>query len=132
MYIATDEKDKNFFEPFREHYNIVFLDDFRHVIPDVNTNYYGMIDQLVSFKSRVFYGTWWSKLSGYVNCMRGYYITKHKLDGYKDGTMNSFYFTPGVSFCCHFHAYDCICLKPDLSDLTAVASLLSPSTFTLP
>ena len=53
-----------------------------------------MIDQLVAYKSRVFYGTWWSTLSGYVNRMRGYYIAKHKLVGYVDGTMKSWYFTP--------------------------------------
>jgi hypothetical protein len=94
LYIATDERDKSFFDIFKEHYDVVFLDDFMHVIADVDTNYYGMIDQLVSYKSRVFYGTWWSTLSGYVNRMRGYYITKHKLEGYKDGTMRSWYFTP--------------------------------------
>ena len=125
LYVATDERDKSFFDVFRKDYDLVFLDDFLHVIPDVNTNvsvtlsalrssehwqrltpmclsphpspqtqYYGMIDQLVSYKSRIFYGTWWSTLSGYVNRMRGYYITKHKLDGYKDGTMDSYYFTP--------------------------------------
>eukprot|EP00804_Cyclotella_cryptica_P021006 CCRYP_009319-RB/>CCRYP_009319-RB protein AED:0.27 eAED:0.27 QI:0/0.6/0.5/1/0.6/0.5/6/31/425 len=94
LYVATDETDKSFFEPFKQKYDVVFLDDFMHVIPDQNTNYYGMIDQLVSYKSRVFYGTWWSTLSGYVNRMRGYYITKHKLEGWQDGTMKSWYFTP--------------------------------------
>ena len=29
----------------------------------------------------------------YVNRMRGYYITKHKLEGWEDGTMKSWYFT---------------------------------------
>jgi hypothetical protein len=94
LYIATDERNKTWFEPFKKHYDVVFLDDFLHVIPDVNTNYYGMIDQLVSYKSRVFYGTWWSTLSGYVNRMRGYYIAKHKREGWEDGTMQSYYFTP--------------------------------------
>ncbi|KAL7480764.1 hypothetical protein ACHAW6_006426 [Cyclotella cf. meneghiniana] len=94
LYVATDETDKSFFLPFKQKYDVVFLDDFMHVIPDLNTNYYGMIDQLVSYKSRVFYGTWWSTLSGYVNRMRGYYITKHKLEGWQDGTMKSWYFTP--------------------------------------
>lgn len=56
--------------------------------------YYGMIDQLVAYKSRVFYGTWWSTLSGYVNRMRGYYIAKHNLEGHLNGTMKSWYFTP--------------------------------------
>jgi len=26
--------------------------------------------------------------------MRGYYVTKHKLDGYLDGSMQSYYFLP--------------------------------------
>ena len=73
---------------------MVFLDDFLDVIPKVNTNYYGMIDQLVAYKSRVFFGTWWSTLSGYVNRMKGYYITKKKLKGYEDGSMYSYYFVP--------------------------------------
>jgi len=94
IYIATDERDKSFFKPFKENYDLVFLDDFLDVIPTVNTNYYGMIDQLVAYKSRVFFGTWWSTLSGYVNRMRGYYITKNKLEGYKDGSMYSYYFFP--------------------------------------
>jgi len=94
VYIATDERDKSFFDPFKEHYDIVFLDDFKHLLPGINTNFYGMLDQLVASKGRVFYGTWWSTLSGYINRMRGYYIAKHKLDGYLDGTMPSYYFFP--------------------------------------
>jgi len=94
LYVATDERKKEFFEPFRKKYDLVFLDDFLDAIPGVNTNYYGMIDQLVAYKSRVFYGTWWSTLSGYVNRMRGYYIAKHGLEGHEDGTMLSWYFTP--------------------------------------
>jgi len=95
LYVATDERNKDFFEPFKQHYDLVFLDDFiQEAIPELNTNYYGMIDQLVAYKSRKFYGTWWSTLSGYVNRMRGYYITKHKEEGWRDGTMQSWYFVP--------------------------------------
>ncbi len=94
IYIATDERDKNFFDPFKKYYDIVFLDDFKHVLKGVNENYYGMLDQLVASKGRVFYGTFFSTLSGYVNRMRGYYIAKHKLEGYQDGTMESYYFHP--------------------------------------
>jgi len=94
LYIATDERDKSFFEPFKEHYDVVFLDDFKEQIKGINTNFYGMLDQLIASKGRVFIGTWWSTLSGYVNRMRGYYIAKHKLDGYKDGAMESYYFYP--------------------------------------
>lgn len=102
LYIATDERDKSFFDPFKKHYEIVFLDDFKHLLTNVNTNYYGMLDQLVASKGRVFFGTWFSTLSGYVNRMRGYYIAKHKLEGYKDGTMESYYFYP-VSLCTFSH-----------------------------
>ena len=87
-------QDLSFFKPFTDNYDVVFLNDFLDVIPEVNTNFYGMIDQLVAYKSRVFFGTWWSTLSGYVNRMRGYYITKHKLEGYKDGSLPSYYFMP--------------------------------------
>jgi hypothetical protein len=102
LYIATDERDKSFFDPFKEHYDIVFLDDFKHLLTNVNTNYYGMLDQLVASKGRVFFGTWFSTLSGYVNRMRGYYIAKHKLDGYIDGTMESYYFYPVSRCSIHF------------------------------
>jgi len=94
LYIATDEKNKSYFMPFKEKYDVLFLDDFKHVLKGVNTNYFGMLDQLVLYKSRVFYGTCWSTFSGYANRMKGYYIAKHKLEGYKDGTMSSWYFTP--------------------------------------
>lgn len=98
IYIATDERDKSFFDPFKEHYDIVFLDDFKHVLNGINENYYGMLDQLVASKGRVFFGTFFSTLSGYVNRMRGYFIAKHKLDGYQDGTMESYYFYPVREF----------------------------------
>ena len=53
-----------------------------------------MLDQLIASKGRVFFGTFFSTLSGYVNRMRGYYIAKHKLDGYEEGTQESYYFFP--------------------------------------
>ena len=65
-----------------------------HILLSLFASFYGMLDQLVASKGRVFVGTWWSTLSGYVNRMRGYYISKHKLDGYLDGTMPSYYFFP--------------------------------------
>ena len=37
LYVATDEKDKEFFRIFMDHYDVVFLDDFRRVIKDVDT-----------------------------------------------------------------------------------------------
>ena len=94
VYIATDEQDKNFFQPLREHYDIVFLDDFKHLLEGLNTNYFGMVDQLVASRGRVFFGTFYSTFTGYINRMRGYHVDTEKLKGWEDGTMNSYYFFP--------------------------------------
>lgn len=94
LYIATDERNKSFFDPLKKKYDVTFLDDYLHLIQGVNPNYYGMLDQLVAYKGRVFFGTWFSTLSGYINRMRGYYSVKHRLDGYEKGVLKSYYFTP--------------------------------------
>jgi GDP-fucose protein O-fucosyltransferase len=52
VFIATDERNKTFFDPLKRHYHIKFLDDFKSKLnpkgfPKTNTNYFGMIDQLV-------------------------------------------------------------------------------------
>jgi hypothetical protein len=94
VYIATDERDKAFFEPFRKHYDILFLDDFKDDIKDLNTNYYGMLDQLIASRSRVFFGTYFSTFTGYINRMRGYHAQKNKLEGYENGLIESYYFVP--------------------------------------
>ena len=60
VYIATDERDKKFFEPLRNHFNVFFLDDFQAELEGVNKNYYGMIDQLVASRGRLFFGCWHS------------------------------------------------------------------------
>lgn len=60
VYIATDERNKQFFDPLRKHYDIKFLDDFMPELGDVNHNYFGMIDQLVASRGRLFYGCWYS------------------------------------------------------------------------
>ena len=98
LFISTDERDKKFFKPFADHYPIFFLDDFKHLFPDLNTNYYGMLDQLIASKGRVFVGTYFSTFSGYINRMRGYYISKYKKPGYEEGTIESYYFTPDKLF----------------------------------
>ncbi|KAL3905536.1 MAG: hypothetical protein SGARI_004414 [Bacillariaceae sp.] len=48
IFIATDERDKKFFDSLRDHYDLLFLDDFKDELKDVNSNYFGMIDQLVA------------------------------------------------------------------------------------
>ena len=67
LYIATDEKDKDFFNELKKHYQVSFMDDYMDLIKDVNPNYYGMLDQLIAYKGEVFFGTWFSTLSAYVN-----------------------------------------------------------------
>jgi hypothetical protein len=68
VYIATDERDKSFFQPLKDHYDVVFLDDFHDELGHhVNTNYYGMIDQLVASRGRTFFGCWFSTFTGYIN-----------------------------------------------------------------
>jgi GDP-fucose protein O-fucosyltransferase len=52
VFIATDEQNKTFFEPLQQRYDVKFLNDFASDLnppgfPKVNTNFYGMIDQLV-------------------------------------------------------------------------------------
>lgn len=94
LYIATDETDKTFFTLLKQYYNVYFLDDFMHLLEGINTNYYGMIDQLVCVKSHLFFGTYRSTFSGFINRLRGYHSVKSHLPGYKDGTLDSWYFAP--------------------------------------
>lgn len=92
VYIATDERKKDFFDPLRKHYDAVFLDDFKEELKGVNTNYYGMIDQLVASRGRIFYGCWFSTFTGYINRLRGYHADDHETEGYKEGIIPSYYY----------------------------------------
>lgn len=60
VFVATDERDQSFFELLKQHYDLVFLDDFHEALGDLNTNYYGMTDQLVASRGRYFVGCWFS------------------------------------------------------------------------
>lgn len=43
IYIATDEKKKDFFLPLKaQQYDVTFLDDYKDLIQGVNPSYYGM------------------------------------------------------------------------------------------
>jgi len=93
VFVATDEKNKDFFKPLREHYDLCFLDDFKHLFEGVNTNMYGMLDQLVASRGRVFYGTYFSTFTGFINRMRGYHADRAKVHN-QNGTIRSYYFLP--------------------------------------
>lgn len=75
LYMASDERNKSFFLPFRKGHRLRFLDDYMDLagLSDVNPNYLGMIDQVVCSKGRVFFGTWFSTFTGYITRMRGYH-----------------------------------------------------------
>jgi len=75
LFIATDERDKSFFEPFKKRFpRIMFLDDFYEMagLSGLNPNYLGMIDQVICTRGRLFMGTWFSTFTGYITRMRGY------------------------------------------------------------
>lgn len=38
VFIATDHQGKPFFQPLADHYDLVFLNDFKDILKDVNTN----------------------------------------------------------------------------------------------
>jgi len=93
VFIATDERDKNFFKPMGEIYDLLFLDDFKNELEGVNSNYYGMIDQIVASRGRIFFGCWFSTFTGYINRIRGYHSVKDKAPGYKNGELpKTFYY----------------------------------------
>jgi hypothetical protein len=93
VYIATDERDKKFFDPLREHYDIVFLDDFHHELEGVNSNLFGMLDQLIASRGHVFVGCWFSTFTGYITRIRGYHSVKNKEPGYEKGELpTTFYY----------------------------------------
>ena len=94
LYIATDEKNKTFFNMFKDRYSVFYLDDFLHLVKDIPPNYYGMLDQVVASRSQTFFGTWFSTFSGYINRMRGYYSVANNLEGNEDGKIRSWYFFP--------------------------------------
>ena len=92
IYIGTDERDRSFFKPLADHYDLVFLDDFKDLIESVNTNFYGMLDQLITSRGRVFHGCWFSTFTGHINRIRGYHSVKDKLPGHEDGALPTTYY----------------------------------------
>jgi GDP-fucose protein O-fucosyltransferase len=75
LYIATDERKKEFFDPIKERHDLRFLDDYMELagLNDLDPNYMGMIDTIVASRGRAFAGTWFSTFSGYINRLRGYH-----------------------------------------------------------
>lgn len=55
-------------------------------------NYYGMIDQLVASRGRLFFGCWFSTFTGYIMRIRGYHSIKDKAPGYEHGELPTTYY----------------------------------------
>ena len=92
-------------------YDVCFLDDFKDLLKEVNTNYYGMLDQIIASKGRTFFGTFFSTLSGYIVRMRGYAAAKNMLrENWNGGLNNTFYFVP-------------VARKMEMSRFTAIRKL---------
>ncbi len=85
-------------KPLKEHCNLVFLKDFEYLFPDLNPNYYGMLDQLIASMGEVFFGTYYSTFTGYINRMRGYHSQNKKAYGHQVGMIDSYYFAPKAHF----------------------------------
>jgi hypothetical protein len=75
LYIATDERNKTFFDDLAAHHTLRYLDDYWEFagLGDLDPNYMGMIDTIVASRGRAFAGTWFSTFSGYINRLRGYH-----------------------------------------------------------
>lgn len=75
LYIATDERDRSFFGPFAEHYDLRFLDDYfeKAGLTNLDPSLLGMVEIAVASRGRLFVGTWHSTFSGYIMRLRGYY-----------------------------------------------------------
>ena len=94
LYIATDERNKSFFEGFHQHYQVYFLNDFKKELEGIHLNYFGMIDQLISARGDSFFGCYWSTFSGYINRLRGYHSQTGKQRGWEKGVLRSWYYVP--------------------------------------
>lgn len=94
VFVATDHVGKPFFKPLADHYDLVFLKDFAKELEGVNTNYFGMIDQIVASRGRVFFGCYHSTFTGFIVRMRGYHSVNDKSQGYESGLLfNTYYYT---------------------------------------
>jgi hypothetical protein len=94
VFVATDHVGEPFFKPLREKYDIVMLKDFKKELEGVNTNYFGMIDQLVASRGRIFFGCYHSTFTGFIVRMRGYHSTRDKAQGYEMGLLpKTFYYS---------------------------------------
>ena len=86
LYIATDEKDKNFFNLLKTRYNVVFFDDLIDKVSlygEFDKNWIPCIEQLICSRGSTFVSSRFSTLSSYVYKMRGYMNDIHDKNYYE-------------------------------------------------
>jgi hypothetical protein len=105
LYILTDEVNRSFFEPFLRHHHVYFLSDFESQIRGLNTNYYGLVEQLVAAQGRIFVGCMYSTFSSFVMRLRGYHSTRGMLPGFQTGLLPTTYYYAPVRFRDIMHNY---------------------------
>ncbi len=74
LFIATDEIDRQYFQPLAEHYDLKFIGEFLPMLPDRagEPEYLPLIEQIVCAHGRIFVGTRLSTMSSYIYRLRGY------------------------------------------------------------
>lgn len=74
IYIATDERDKNFFQPFKDKFKVKFYDDFATTLASqrIPSHLIGNIEMMVATRARVFVGTALSTFTSFIQCSRGW------------------------------------------------------------
>lgn len=76
MYVASDEKNKMFFDNFAQNgHELRFIDDYWEAanLGSLSKEHLGMIDVIVASRGRAFAGTYYSTFTGYITRLRGYY-----------------------------------------------------------
>lgn len=68
LYIATDEKDKDFFSTVKEKFDVHFFNDFDY---EVNQLEEAILEQVICSQAELFYGTYMSTYTTRINVMRG-------------------------------------------------------------
>jgi hypothetical protein len=90
LYIASDEKDRAFFNSFRQHYEIYFIDDFRLKFSrNLSDASIACVEQLICAFGETFIGTKLSTFSGYITRLRGYNRTDDTSIRFTDGSPGS-------------------------------------------
>lgn len=68
LYVATDEKNKEFFDDIKKEYQLYFYEDFEYELDDLDN---AIVEQVICSQSELFYGTYMSTYTKRINVMRG-------------------------------------------------------------